>query len=163
MTTATKREITQVESEQLAALLQQHDIEALIARYKPKGLEVAFNADWLPNALAASYQRTNTAGPYFITLSALLLESGLTDRTAFSSIILHELAHVIDRKLNWSRYFSSGPMDDEAREYEADDFVIACGWKDGLIETLQRWIALGPEDGALEGMANRRLHRLVGA
>jgi hypothetical protein len=69
-------------------------------------------------------------------------------------------AHVIDRVQNWTKYASIDLLDHEALEYEADDFVIACGWKDGLIETLRRSIALGLEHGMPEGMASKRLSRL---
>jgi hypothetical protein len=164
MVDVTKKEVTQGELEQIVALLKEHEIEALVAKRKPQGLEVSFDVDWLQdNGLAASFPRTNTAGPHFITLSPLLLEWGLTDRIAFSTIILHELAHVIDRVQNWTKYASIDPQDHEALEYEADDFVVACGWKDGLIETLRRSIALGPGHGAPEGMASKRLSRLFNA
>jgi hypothetical protein len=125
-------------------------------------LEVSFDADWLhDNALAASFRRTGTAGPYFITLSPLLLEWSLTDRIAFSTIILHELAHVIDRAHNWTRYASTDSVDHEALEYEADDFVVKCGWRDGLIDTLHRSIALRLEHGLPEAMTSKRLSRLL--
>jgi hypothetical protein len=124
-------------------------------------LRVSFDVDWLQhNALAASFPRTSTAGPHFITLSPLLLMWGFSDGIAFSTIVLHELAHVIDRVQNWTKYASIDLLDHEALEYEADDFVIACGWKDGLIETLRRSIALGLEHGMPEGMASKRLSRL---
>jgi hypothetical protein len=105
----------------------------------------------------------NSAKPYFITLSPLLLEYGLTDREAFSTIILHELGHIIDRTRNWTRYTSLDAENREVLEYEADDFVVACGWKDNLIETLQRSIVLGPKHRESEGMARKRLSRLSNA
>ena len=164
MVEVTEKEATQDELEQLEALLKEHEIGALIAKHKPLGLEVSFDVGWLHrNALAASFPRTNTAGPYFITLSPLLLEWGLTDRIAFSVIILHELAHVIHRVRNWTKYVSIDPVDNENLEFEADDFVIACGWKDGLIETLRRSIALSLEHGVPEEMASKRLSRLLRA
>lgn len=100
-----KREVTQSDLEQFEALLKEHEIEALVAKHKPQGLSVKFDVDWIDNdTLAASFRRTNTAGPHFITLSPLLLDYALTDRVAFSAIILHELAHVIDRARNWTKY-----------------------------------------------------------
>lgn len=157
-----KKDVTQVESEQLNALLNEHEIRALVANYKPTGFEVSFDVDWVPqhNGLAASYPRTTSAGPYFITLSPLLLEWGLTDRIAFSTIILHELGHVIDRVENWTKYPVTDPQDIEALEYKADDFVVTCGWKDGLIETLRHSIALGAEHGISKGMTSKRLSSL---
>jgi hypothetical protein len=154
-------EVTQSELEQLAALLKEHEIEALVAQHKPQGLEISFNVDWLRhNELAASFARTNTAGPRFITLSPRLLEWGLTDRIAFSTIILHELARVVDRLQNWTKYASNAPLDHEVLEYEADNLVVAWGWKDGLIETPRRSIALGSGHEIPEGMASKRLSRL---
>ena len=136
MVEAMEKEVTQDELDELGALLIEHEIKALIAKHKPQGFDVSFNVGWLrDNALAASFRRTSTSGPYFITLSPLLLVWGLRDRIAFSTIILHELAHVIDLVQNWTKYGSIEPADDETREYKADDFVIACGWKDGLVET----------------------------
>ena len=162
MPEVTKKEVTQVELEQLSLLLREHEIEALLAKHKPQGLQVSFDVDWLQHGvLAASFRRIKTAGPYFITLSPLLLEWGFTDRISFSTIILHELAHVIDRVQNWTKRASIDPLDHEALEYEADDFVVACGWKDGLRETLRRSIALGLEHGVPERIARRRLSRLV--
>lgn len=164
MVEVTKKKITQRELEQFKALLQEHEIESLIAKYKPQGLEISFDVDWLHHyGLAASFARTNTAGPHFITLSPLLLEWGLTDRIAFPTIILHELAHVIDRVQNWTKYASRDPLDHEALEYEADNLVVAWGLKDGLIETLRRSIALGSEHGESEVMASKRLFRLSDA
>ncbi len=93
----------------------------------------------------------------------MLLEYGLTERVSFSTVILHELGHVIDRTRNWTRYASLDAENHEILEYEADDFVVACGWKDSLIETLQRAIALGPEHRTSEGMARKRLFRLSDA
>ena len=84
----------------------------------------------------------------------------MTDRVSFSTVILHELGHVVDRTRNWTRYASLGAENREVLEYEADDFVVGCGWKDCLIETLRRSIALGPEHRASEGMAKKRLSRL---
>ncbi len=104
-------EVKQGELEQLGALLKGHEIEALIARHKPQALDVRFDVQRLDrNSLAASFPRIRTAGPYSITLSPLLVESGLTDRVSFSTIILHELAHVIDRVKNWTRYASIDPL-----------------------------------------------------
>jgi len=104
MVEVTKKEVTQRELEQIVGQLKEHEIYALVANHKPQGLEVSFDVDWLRhNALAASFPRNNTAGPHFITLSPLLLAWGLTDRIAFSTIILHELAHVIDRVQNWTK------------------------------------------------------------
>lgn len=162
MVEVTKKDVTQGESEQLKALLNEHEIGALVAKYKPNGFEVSFDVDWVPqhNGLAASFPRASTAGPYFITLSPLLLEWGLTDRIAFSTIILHELGHVIDRVENWTKYPVTDPEDIEALEYEADNFVASCGWKDRMIETLRRSIALGAEHGMSEGMTSKRLSRL---
>jgi hypothetical protein len=75
--------------EQLVALLKEHEMEALVAKHKPHGLQVSFDVDWLQyNALAASFRRTNTAGPHFITQSPLLTKWGLTDCMAFSTIVL---------------------------------------------------------------------------
>ena|SRR5580704_3518973 len=155
-------EVKHGELEQLGALLKEHDIEALIARHKPQALDVRFDVQRLAcNSLAASFPRNSTAGPYSITLSPLVVEWGLTDRVSFSTIILHELAHVIDRVKNWTRYASIDPLDyPEILEYEADDFVVACGWRDGLIETLRLTIARGREHGIPEGMARKRLSRL---
>jgi hypothetical protein len=111
---------------------------------------------------AASFPRSSTAGPYFITLSPKLLEGDFTDRIAFSTVILHELAHVIDRAKNWTKYVSVNPLDQpETLEYEADDFVVARGWKDGLIETLRLTIARYREHGMPGGMADKRLSRLL--
>ena len=158
-------EVKQGELDQLGALLKEHEIEALIARHKPQALEVRFDVQRLDgNSLAASFPRMSTAGPYFITLSPLLLEWGLTDLISFSTIILHELGHVIDRAKNWTKYASVDPLNHpEALEYEADDFVVACGWRDGLNETLSRAIARGREHGIPEGMASKRLSRLSSA
>lgn len=158
-------EVKQSELEQLGVLLEEHEIEALIARHKPLALEVRFDVQRLDhNSLAASFPRMSTAGPYFITLSPLLLEWGLTDRISFSTIILHELGHVIDRVNNWTKYVSTDPLSyPETLEYEADDFVVACGWRDGLNETLSRAIARGREHGIPEGMASKRLSRLSSA
>jgi hypothetical protein len=155
-------EVKQGELEQLGTLLNEHGIEALIARHKPQTVEVRFNVQWLDrNSLAASFRRVSTAGPYFITLSPLLLEWGLTDRIAFSTIILHELGHVIDRVKNWTRYDSIDTLHQpDDLEYEADDFVVACGWKDGLIETLRQTITREREHGMPEGMISKRLSRL---
>jgi hypothetical protein len=103
-------EVKQGELERLGALLKEHEIEALIARHKPQALDVRFDVQWLDrNSLAASFPRTKTAGPYLITLSPLLLEWALTDRIAFSTIILHELAHVIDRTRNGQNMVRSIP------------------------------------------------------
>lgn len=157
-------EVKPGELEQLGALLKEHQIEALILKHKPQALEVRFNVQRLDrNSLAASFPRTSSAGPYFITLSPLLLEWGLTDRIAFSTIVLHELGHVIDRAKNWTRYVSVNPLEyPETLEYEADEFVVACGWKQGLIETLRLTIAYEHEHGGiLEGMGNKRLTRLL--
>ena len=158
-------EVKQGELDQLGALLKEHEIEALIARHKPQSLEVRFDVQRLDgSSLAASFPRMSTAGPYYITLSPLLLEWGLTDRISFSTIILHELGHVIDRAKNWTKYASINPLNQpEALEYEADDFVVACGWRDGLNETLSRAIARGREHGIPEGMASKRLSRLSNA
>jgi hypothetical protein len=93
----------------------------------------------------------------------LLLEYGLTRRATFSTIILHELDHIVDCTRNWTKYASLSANDHETLEYEADDFVIACGWKDSLIETLRRTIALGPEHRESGGMAKKRLSRLSDA
>jgi hypothetical protein len=155
-------EVKQGELEQLGTLLNEHGIEALIARHKPQTVEVRFNVQWLDrNSLAASFPRVSTAGPYFITLSPLLLEWGLTDRIAFSTIILHELGHVIDRVKNWTRYDSIDTLHQpDDLVYEADDFVVACGWKDGLIETLRQRITRKREHGMPEGMISKRLSRL---
>jgi hypothetical protein len=156
-----KKEVTPDELMKLGALLEEHNIEALIARHKPQSLSIRFDAEWLDDgALAASFPRLNSANPHFITLSPLLLEYGLTDRVSFSTVILHELGHVVDRTRNWTRHATLDLENREALEYEADDFVVACGWKDGLIETLRRSIALGPENRASEGMAKKRLDRL---
>jgi hypothetical protein len=164
MAEVTKKDATQGELEQLAALLKEHGIEALVAKHKLQDLRVSFDVDWLQdNALAASFPRTNTAGPHFITLSPLLLKWGLTDGIAFSTIILHELGHVIDRVQNWQKYTSIDSLDHEVLEFQADDFVVACGWKDSLIETLGRSIALGLEHEVQEGMARKRLSRLFDA
>lgn len=158
-------EVEQGEVKQLGALVKEHNIDELIAKHKPQGLEVRFDVQRLDrHSLAASFPRTNTAGPYFITLSPLLLEWGLTDRNALSTIVLHELAHVIDRVKNWARYASRDPLDyPETLEYEADEFVVACGWRAGLIETLRLAIARAREHGIPEGMASRRLSRLTDA
>jgi len=158
---ANHKEATPDELTKLGALLEEHNSEALIAKHKPQGLSISFDAQWLDDsALAASFPRMNSAKPYFITLSPLLLEYGLTDRAALSVIVLHELGHVIDRIRNWTRYASLDAENLEALEYEADDFVVACGWKDSLIETLHRTIALGPKPRVSEGMARKRLSRL---
>jgi len=155
-------EVTQAETDQLGALLKRHKIEALIARHKPQALEVSFDVQWLDrNALAASYTRRSTAGPYFITLSPRLLEWDFTDHIALSTIILHELAHVIDRAKNWTKYVSVIPIDQpENLEYEADDLVVAWGWKDGLVATLRLTIDRYREHGMPEGMVDKRLSRL---
>lgn len=158
-------DVKEGELEKLGTLLNEHGIEVLITRHKPQTVEVRFDVQWLDrNSLAASFPRISTTGPYFITLSPLLLEWGLTDRIAFSTIILHELGHVIDRVKNWTRYASMDPLrPPEDLEYEADDFVVACGWKDGLIETLRRTITCGRDHGMPEGMASKRLSRLSNA
>jgi hypothetical protein len=158
-------EVKQGELEQLGALLKEHEIEALIAMHKPQALDVRFDVQRLDrNSLAASFPRTSTAGPYFITLSPLLLEWGLTDRISFSTVILHELAHVIDRMKNWTKYASIDPLEhSEALEYKADDFVVEWGWRDGLIETLRLAIARAREHEIPEGMASKRLSRLLNA
>jgi hypothetical protein len=92
MIEVTKKVVTQGELEQLVALLGERRIEALVAKHKPQGLRVSFDVDWLQhNALAASFPRTSTAGPHFITLSPLLLMWGFSDGIAFSTIVLHEL------------------------------------------------------------------------
>ena len=159
-----KKEATPDELKKLGALLEEHNIEALVAKHKPQGLSIRFDVEWLDDdALAASFPRLNSAQPYFITLSPLLLEYGLTDRVSFSAVILHEPGHVIDRTRNWTRYASLDAENHEVLEYEADDFVVACGWKDNLIETLQRAIALGPEHRASDGMARKRLSRFSNA
>jgi hypothetical protein len=101
----------------------------------------------------------DTSKPYFITLSPLILQYGLPDREAFSTIILHELGHIVDRIRNWTRYVSLQPEHIEALECESDDFVIACGWESSLVRTLRRTIAFRPEDRA-EGMVAKRLSRL---
>lgn len=157
------KEVTQEEQKRLGALLDKHEIEALIERHKPQGLEVRFDVQWLDrNALAASFSRRSTSGPYFITLSPKLLEWDITDRNAFSTIILHELAHVIDRNKNWTRYVSVNPLDQpETLEYGADDFVAGCGWTDGLIETLRLTAAHYCEHGMSGGMVDKRLSRLL--
>jgi hypothetical protein len=159
-----KREVNPDELEKLGALLQEHDIEALVAKHKPQSISIGFDAEWLEDdALAASFTKIDSAKPYFITLSPLLLQYGLTDREAFSTIILHELGHIVDRFRNWTRYVSLDAGNHEVLEYEADDFVIACGWKDSLVKTLRRVIALGPKHRASEGMARKRLSRLSDA
>ena len=164
MAQVSKKVATPDELEQLGTLLKQHEIEALVAKYKPQSLTIRFDAEWLEDdALAASFSRMDTAKPYFITLSPLILQYGLIDREAFSTIILHELGHIVDRFRNWTRYASLKMENIEVLEYEADDFVIACGWKDSLVSTLQRAIALGPEHRASEGIARKRLSRLSDA
>lgn len=164
MVEVTKKEVTQSELDQFSALLKEHEIEALVAKHRPQGLQVSFEVEWLrDNALAASFRRIHTTGPHSITLSPLLLEWGLTDGIAFSTIILHELGHVIDRVRNWKKYGSIDLLDHEALEYDADDFVVGCGWKDSLIETLRRTIALGMEHDVQAEMAGRRLVRLFKA
>ncbi len=160
----TEKEVTQDELERLNALIEKHEIQALVAKHKPQNLEISFDASWIqPNALAASYKRVKTDGPCYITLSPLLLEWGLTDRVAFSAIILHELAHVLDRVKSWTKYDPNNSLDHEALEYEADEFVVACGWKQGLIETLRRSISLLSEHGFPDGMASKRLAHLLSA
>ncbi|MGC1461191.1 MAG: hypothetical protein WA802_03250 [Terracidiphilus sp.] len=158
-------EIKQGELERLGALLKEYEIQALIARYVPQAAEVRFDVQRLDgDSLAASFPRMKSEGPYFITLSPLLIDWDLTDRVAFSTIILHELAHIIDRVRNWTRYSSNSPLDcREALEYEADDFVIACGWRDGLIATLRRSIECQREHGMPEDMTSKRLSRLTKA
>jgi hypothetical protein len=157
-----RKEVTRDESERLAVLLEEHQVAALVAKHTPRGLKIGFDLEWLKdNALAASFPRTNTAGPYNITLSPLLLEWGLTDQIAFSTIVLHELGHVVDRVQNWKQHGSMEPQDHEAFEYAADDFVVACGWKDSLVETLRRSISLGSKAAVQEGMAKKRLTRLL--
>jgi hypothetical protein len=150
------------ELEELGALLKKHEIEALVALHKPPDLDVRFDVQRLDrNSLAASFPRNRTTGPYYITLSPLLVEWGLTDRVSLSTIILHELAHVIDRLKNWTSYASADPLNyPEILEYEADDFVVACGWKDGLVATLLLSIARYREHGMAEGMVDKRLSRL---
>ena len=158
----TRKDVTQSDSDRLAALLIEHDVAALVEKHSPQNLRIGFDIEWLQeNALAASFPRINTAGPYNITLSPLLLEWGLTDGIAFPTIILHELGHVIDRVRNWNRYASMECLHHEDLEYVADDFVVACGWKVKLIETLRRSVALGPK--AEDGMAGKRLARLLKA
>jgi hypothetical protein len=159
-----RKEVTQNESERLAVLLREQQVAALVAKHAPRSIQIGFDVEWLKdNALAASFPRMTTAGPYNITLSPLLLECGLTDQLAFSTIVLHELGHVIDRVQNWKRYGSTELLDIEASEYAADDFVVACGWRNSLIQTLRRTIALGSTVAVSEGMANKRLTRLMNA
>ena len=155
-------EVQRGELEQLWALLKEHETEALIAKHKPQVLEVRFDVQRLDrNSLAASFPRISTAGPYSITLSPLIVEWGFTDRVSFSTIILHELAHVIDRVKNWTRYTSVDPLNyPDILEYEADDFVVECGWKDSLVATLLLTIARYREHGMTEGMVDKRLSRL---
>jgi len=87
--------------------------------------------------------------------------SGISDPIAFSTVILHELVHVIDRVKNWTKYFLVSPLDQpETLEYEADDLVATWGWKDGLIETLQLTIARRREHGMPGDIADKRLFRL---
>lgn len=57
-------------------------------------------------------------------------------------------------------YGSIEPHDHERLEYEADDFVVGCGWKDCLIETLRRAIALAMKHGGGGGITRKRLSRL---
>jgi hypothetical protein len=156
-----KKVATSYELEKLGILLEEYEIEALVAKHKPQNITIRFDAEWLEgDALAASFPQMDTSKPYFITLSPLILQYGLTDREAFSTIILHELGHIVDRIRNWTRYVSLQPEDIEALEYEADDFVIACGWKSSLVRTLRRTIAFRPEDKRSEGMVTKRLSRL---
>lgn len=156
-----KKVATSSELEKLGVLLEEHGIGALVAKHAPQNITIGFDAEWLEDdAFAASFPRMDTSKPYLITLSPLILQYGLTDREAFSTIILHELGHIVDRIRNWTRYGSLQMGNIEALEYEADDFVIACGWKDSLVRTLQRVIDLGPEDNRSERMVIKRLSRL---
>jgi hypothetical protein len=135
-------EFKEGELEQLGALLKEHQIEELIAKHKPQTLDIRFNVQRLDhNALAASFPRMSTTGPY-----------------------LHQLGHVIDRVKNWTRYASIDPLNYPGTlEYEADDFVAACNWRDGLIETLRLTVARGWQHGIPDGMASKRLSRLSSA
>ena len=156
------KEVTSAESEQLRTLLKDLEIRALVAKHKPQHIEVDFNFLWLnAGSLAASFPRIQTAGPYVITLSPLLLKYGLSDQIAFPTIILHELGHVADRVNNWRQYHSTNHVDREQAEYKADDFVIECGWKDNLIATLRRSIDLYIEHNVPAPMTNKRLSRLL--
>ncbi len=149
------------ELEKLGELLEKHEIKALLSRHKPQTLTIAFDAEWLDDgALAASFPRTDVSKPYFITLSPAILQHSFDDREAFSTIVLHELGHILDRVQNWTRYASFELNNVEALEYEADDFVVACGWKDSLLRTLQRTVSFGQASGKPEGMAHKRLSRL---
>jgi hypothetical protein len=164
MTQGAKKIATADELEKLGALLEQHEIEALLAKHKPQSIAIRFDVEWLDDfALAASFPRMNSMQPFFITLSPLILHYGLTDREAFSTIVLHEVGHIVDRIRNWTRYCSLDAQNIEVLEYQADDFVIACGWKNSLVSTLQRAIALGPEHPRSNGMAQKRLFRLTDA
>ena len=156
-------EPTHDEAKHLTSLLIENKIHELIAKHKPVGLTIDFNAERLKqHALAASYGRVQSAGPYFITLSPLLLDWGLTDRETFSTIILHELGHVVDRYQNWGKYVSVNPLNQpETREYEADDFVNSCGWKTELVKTLRLTIELVRSHGFGEGMLAKRLSRIT--
>lgn len=105
--------------------------------------------------MAASFPTLDGAKSHLITLSPLLLEYGLTDRVSFSTVILHELGHVVGRARNWTRYASLDVENHRVLQYEADDFVVACGWKDGLMETLQSAIARATEHKGSERMQRR--------
>jgi hypothetical protein len=163
MTEGTKKEPTESELELLSALLNAHQVRTLVANYKEHSLEVDFNVERIRgHGLAASYRRQTTTGPYFITLSPLLLEWELTDRVAFSTIILHELGHIVDRVHNWTDHASIEQTDAEAKEYKADAFVVSWGWGDALVDTLRRSIVLEQEHGATSDLTSKRLARLVG-
>lgn len=156
-----KRRASSEEIQKLGDLLEKYEIEELLGRFKPQALKIAFDAEWLDDgALAASFPRTDTSKPYFITLSPAILQHSFDDREAFSTIILHELGHILDRIQNWTRYASCGINNVEALEFEADDFVVACGWKDSLVKTLERTVSAAQTSGNSEGMMHKRLFRL---
>jgi hypothetical protein len=159
---AQMREVTGEELDRLRALLDKHDISSLMLKHTPPGLEVGFDVQWLDlEALAASFTRRVTAGAYKITLSPKLLEWGLIDRTSFSTIILHELGHIVDRKNNWRSHPSLESLSDgETLEYEADDFVVRCGWGQELVDTLGVTAVRYRECGMGGGMSEKRLSRL---
>ena len=157
-------EVEAMENDVLKAfddLIKTHETAALVKKHKPE-LKIAFDAERIKDdAFAASYERQQTDGAWYITLSPRIIECGLTDYESFSTIVLHELGHIVHRLQAWGSPELRHSLNDQfLREYIAHDFVISCGWKTQLRNTLLRTEALREESGLAPGIGSKRLERL---
>ncbi|HTU50822.1 MAG TPA: hypothetical protein VMF56_09520 [Acidobacteriaceae bacterium] len=96
-----------------------------------------------------------------IVVSTHILRNGLASDNFLRIFLLHELGH-IDHVCR--AYFSQAPKientDIDAAEAEADNFVVACGQKDALIDLLEKLEDIRIGQGLDETVNIRRLRRL---